>query len=129
MVALGLELLGFSTWAESEAEVEGAPEGVLDWDPPYKRFAPWADWRTIRANLAHIANGETPYYTVNIGHEPADPPADPRRDWRVFLPRSRAEAVAFLDNLKAAPDLRRVRPSITDLVRNRGPSARHCGGS
>jgi hypothetical protein len=83
-------------------------QAVLDWDPPYKRFAPWADWRTIRANLAHIANGETHYYTSNIGHQPRFPPADSRGDWRAFLPQSRAEAAAFLEKLKSSHDLGRV---------------------
>ena len=42
----------------------------LNWhDPPYENFAAWADWRSIKANLAHIASGETHYYTKHIGYE------------------------------------------------------------
>jgi hypothetical protein len=91
------------------AELKTAPEGAIDWDPPYDHFAPWATWRTIRANLAHIANGETHYYTSNIGHTPLQPPADPGGDWRDFLPRSRGEAVAFLERLRSSGDLSRIR--------------------
>ncbi len=91
------------------AELEAAPEGAIDWNPPYEHFAPWANWRSIRANLAHIANSETHYYTMNIGHAPSHPPADAGRDWREFLPRSRAETVAFLEELKSSRDRCRVR--------------------
>jgi hypothetical protein len=28
------------------AMCERAPEGGLDWDPPYRNFAPWASWRS-----------------------------------------------------------------------------------
>ena len=94
--------------ADLIAQLEAAPPAVLDWEPSYKRFAPWADWRTIRANLAHIANAETHYYALNIGHQPSNPPADPRGDWRVFLRRSREETAAFLEDLKASRDLRRI---------------------
>lgn len=90
-------------------ELEAAPEGAIDWNPPYDQFASWASWRTIRANLAHIANAETHYYARNIGHRPLRPPADPSGDWRAFLPRSRGEAVAFLEKLKSSHDLRRIR--------------------
>jgi len=89
--------------------LEGAPEAALDWDPSYERFAPWADWRTIRANLAHIANAETHYYATNIGHRPAVSPADPSGDWRVFLPRSRADVMPFLEELRSSDDLSRIR--------------------
>src|SRR5262249_48917698 len=82
-IELAIRLLAASR-TDLLAELEAAPDGALDWDPPYERFAPWADWRTIRANLAHVANGETHYYARNIGYEPAAPPADPHGDWRVF---------------------------------------------
>jgi hypothetical protein len=107
-IDLTIRLLAASR-SELVAQLEAAPEAALDWDPPYQRFAPWADWRTIRANLAHIANAETHYYARNIGHEPSHPPADPRGDWRGFLPESRAETVAFLETLGSAGDLRRLR--------------------
>jgi hypothetical protein len=107
-IDLTIRLLAASR-SELVAQLEAAPEAALDWDPPYQRFAPWADWRTIRANLAHIANAETHYYARTIGHEPSHPPADPRGDWRGFLPESRAETVAFLETLGSAGDLRRLR--------------------
>jgi hypothetical protein len=107
-IDLTIDLLGCSR-GDLIAELEAAPEAVLDWDPPYKRFAPWATWRSVRANLAHIANGETHYYTKNIGHQPALPPVDASEDWRIFLPQSRAEAVAFLETLKSSRDLHRAR--------------------
>jgi hypothetical protein len=107
-IDLAIRLLACSR-ADLTAQLEAAPAGVFDWDPPYRRFASWADWRTIRANLAHIANGETHYYTRNIGHNPSGPPADPGGDWRVILSESRTEIVAFLENLKSSRDLLRVR--------------------
>jgi hypothetical protein len=107
-IDLTMRLLGRSR-ADLVAQLEGAPERVLDWDPPYERFAPWADWRTIRANLAHIANAETHYYTKNIGHIPLHRPADPCADWHTFLARSRGETIAFLEELKSSRDLCRVR--------------------
>lgn len=107
-IDLTIHLLACSR-ADLIAQLSEAPEGVLDWDPPYRRFAPWADWRTVRANLAHVANGETHYYSRSLGHETTDPPADPHGDWRAFLATSRAETVAFLESVKASRDLRRVR--------------------
>jgi hypothetical protein len=107
-IDLAIRLLACSR-ADLIAELREAPEAVLDWDPPYRRFAPWADWRTIRANLAHIANAETHYYARNIGHQPSGPPADPKGDWEDFLPRSRTQTLGFLEELKLSPDLRRVR--------------------
>jgi hypothetical protein len=90
------------------ATLEDAPDALLDWDPPYRRFASWADWRTIRATLAHVANGETHYYTRAIGFTCASPPATPHDDWRTYLPRSRAEAVAFLHGVASSTDRARV---------------------
>jgi hypothetical protein len=89
-------------------QLREAPAGALDWDPPYRSFAPWANWRTIRANLAHVANGETHYYTRNVGYETSSPVADPHGDWNVFLRQSRAEAIAFLESVKSSRDLSRV---------------------
>ena len=48
------------------ATVSCLPEGALDWDPPYRSFAEWASWRSVRAILAHIANTETHYYLPNV---------------------------------------------------------------
>lgn len=108
-----------ATRATLLAELEEAPEEALDWDPPYRRFARWADWRSVRANLAHIANAETQYYLANIGHNPRLARARPSDDWRQFLPRHRDEATAFLRELRSSSDLcrlsaRRLGPEIEE---------------
>jgi hypothetical protein len=92
------------------ADVQDLRDEVLDWDPPYARFAPWASWRSIRQILAHVANGESHYYTRAIGYESPSAPAEPSGDWRRFLSRSRGEAVAFLEALRSSPDRARTRP-------------------
>jgi hypothetical protein len=96
------------------ATVGPLADRILDWDPPYRRFARWADWRTIRAILAHLANSETHYYLRHVGYLGPHAPARPEDDWRVFLGRSRGEALAFLDVLKAAPDRARVKESASE---------------
>jgi hypothetical protein len=106
-IDLALALLRASR-ADLVADLEAAPQAAFDWDPPYARFAPWADWRTVRAILAHVANGETHYYTRSIGHEPHSPPASAHGDWREFLPRSRAQATGFLERLRGSADLCRA---------------------
>lgn len=90
------------------AELEGAHDELLDWDPPYRRFASWASWRTIRATLAHIANCETHYYLRGIGYRSPSAPASPQDHWRVALSHSRDEAFEFLTHLKSANDSARV---------------------
>lgn len=88
--------------------IDPIPDEVLDWDPPYRRFAVWATWRTIRAVLAHVANTETHYYLRNIGFEPRVGLADPAGEWHSFLPASRSGAVMALRSLQASSDLARV---------------------
>jgi len=107
-VELAIRLLDCSR-ADLLAALGGAPAAALDWDPPYRRFATWASWRTIRANLAHIADSETHYYLRNVGFEPASPQVDPSGDWRRPLERARAEARRSLQHLAASADLSRVR--------------------
>lgn len=109
-IQLAIRLLACSR-ADLVAQLEAAPEAALDWDPPYRRFASWATWRTIRENLAHIANTETHYYARNVGYEPVSAPADPHGDWRTFLPRSRSYASAFLEGLASSADRCRLRIS------------------
>jgi hypothetical protein len=84
--------------------VGSAAPDALTWDPPYRHFAPWADWRTVAATLAHLANGETHYYTAMIGHASRRRPAEADDDWREYLPATRAEAAAFLLTLKVSLD-------------------------
>jgi len=106
-VELAIALLEASR-VDLMTDLESAPEGALDWDPPYRRFAPWADWRTVRAVLAHIANAETHYYTRNVGHVPQGAPVSADADWRAFLPESRRESITFLEVLARSSDLRRL---------------------
>lgn len=97
--------------------VGSAAPDALTWSPPYRHFAPWADWRTVAAILAHLANGETHYYTAMIGHTSRRRPAEPDDDWSEYLPATRAEAVAFLLALKVSPDRARVIEPWRDLRR------------
>ena len=90
------------------ATVSSLPPDALDWDPPYRYFAEWASWRTVRAILAHIANTETHYYLPSIGYEASLAPAEPDADWREFLPEHRQETLCFLDGLRDAADRARV---------------------
>lgn len=107
-IDLAIELLAASRKDLLEA-IGAAPAQALDREPSYRRFAPWADWRTIRANLAHIANSEVHYYAANIDHQPELPPAAPDGDWREFLPALRAEAIDFMRTLRTSSDRTRIR--------------------
>lgn len=89
--------------------IDPLPDEVLDWDPPYRRFADWARWRSIRDNLWHIADAETHYYLTNIGVRPTmRRAAESDGDWRAYLPRGRSHAVAALHGLKVSRDRARV---------------------
>ncbi len=84
------------------------PENVLDWNPPYHRFSSWANWRTIREILVHIANVETHYYLPNIGIRPTISPADSEVPWEHILLRHRTVTIEALQKLKAEQDFSRV---------------------
>ena len=84
------------------------PEAVLDWDPPYRSFLPWATWRTVRQILAHVANTETHYYLAWIGFVSRTSPAPADGDWREFLGEHRSETLSRLRELRDSPDRRRV---------------------
>jgi hypothetical protein len=88
--------------------VSSLPPDALDWEPPYRSFAAWATWKTVRATLAHIANTETRYYLPSVGHEPRLPPAPVDGGWREFLPEHREEATRFLRGMHDAADRARV---------------------
>jgi hypothetical protein len=90
------------------AMVSSMQKAALDWDPPYRSFAEWATWRTVREILAHIANTETHYYLPTIGYKPEFEPAASDGDWEEFLPRHRQETVRFLMELREAADRARV---------------------
>ncbi len=88
--------------------VAGLSDDALDWNPPYRRFSTWANWRTIRQILVHIANAETHYYLPNIGIHPAVPPAGSRDPWKHNLRKHRNVTTEALRKLKAEQDLSRV---------------------
>ena len=108
-----LELLKFSRQG-LPAIVEVLPESLLDWDPPYQRFANWARWRTIRQILEHIALTEVGYYLPNIGFSGKILPWSEAADWRKQLSSSRRETEQFLADLITHND--RARISETDEV-------------
>ncbi len=95
------ELLSASR-ADLIATVSSLPEDALCWDPPYRSFAQWAGWRSIRAILAHVANTETHYYLPNIGYQPELAIAVPDDDWETFLPEHRQQTVDFLAEVHGA---------------------------
>jgi hypothetical protein len=90
------------------ATVGKLPEAVLDWDPPYRSFLPWATWRTVRQILAHLANTETHYYLAWIGFVPRTSPAPADGDWQAFLAEHRSETLSRLRELRDDSDRRRV---------------------
>jgi hypothetical protein len=84
------------------------PDGVLDWDPPYARFASWASWRTIRQILLHIADTEEYYYLPSIGCTPESSYKSEDADWANRLLDSRRSTVRQLRALQSEADLSRV---------------------
>ena len=115
-----IELIGWSR-QDLLAVVEGLPDELLDWDPPYKRFPAWADWRTIRQVLRHIALTEVGYYLRWIGYDPA-PITNPPAGWRSLLDATRARRCAFSTSSRP---LRTVAASSRPVARP-GPSAKCC---
>jgi len=87
--------------------VAGLPDSVLDWDPPYRQFASWARWRTIRQILQHIAVTEIAYYLPAIGYTGITA-FDYGTDWLQQLAVTRAETKQFLHQLADAEDRARV---------------------
>jgi hypothetical protein len=106
-IDLAIELLSASR-SDLLATVSSLPQAALDWDPPYRAFADWASWRTIRQILVHIANTETHYYLRSIGYEPRRRPATPKGGWEEPLRQHRDETVLFLRKLRHDPDRARV---------------------
>jgi len=111
--SLALRLLECSR-SDLLAVLARMPEAALDWDPPYRDFAGWATWRTIRQILAHISNTETHYYLAAIGCIPDMPPAEPDADWRRHLPAHRLAAIDFLEEVRLSDDRARLRDVVDD---------------
>lgn len=85
--------------------VEPLPAEVMDWDPPYRHFASYVWWRTIRQILKHIALTEVGYYLPSIGWRGhLDLKALQAMDWQEQLRQSREEAQRFLEELRTSSD-------------------------
>lgn len=102
-----LEVLRFSRQDLLDA-VEGLPDPLLDWDPPYRQFEEWAWWRTIRQILKHVALTETGYYLPAIGYPGPSPSRVQNGDWKELLSYSRRETERYLVEVAASSDRARV---------------------
>lgn len=114
----------FLTWTRADllGTLTRAPQAAFVWDPPYKNYASWANWRSIEQVLAHIAICETRYYLRWIGYDPGPAPAVPEspepgsrewyaalgRDWQALLARTRKETISFLRSVAHSVDRRRL---------------------
>ncbi len=105
-IDLTLRLIGHSR-RDLLGSVSRLPDQLLDWDPPYQHFPNWADWRTIRQVIRHIALCEVGYYLRWIGFDPITA-RQPPPDWRDLLEASRADTLRCLDSLKTAADRARL---------------------
>lgn len=90
------------------ASVRDLPDAVLDWNPPYRQFAEWAWWHTIRQILKHLAVTEIGYYLPKIGYTGPGATELVGDDWRQELLLSRRETERFLATLSADRDAARV---------------------
>ena len=93
-----------------------APDAFLDWEPPYRRFADWADWHTVAATLAHMANAESHYYLAMIGYEAQRATVASDVGWQDYLPSVRSDTLECLAHLRSSADRTRV---ITRVRRSR----------
>ncbi|BAS26762.1 DinB family protein [Limnochorda pilosa] len=85
-------------------------DDVLDWDPPYRRFAPFAWWKSVRQVVEHVALTEVGYYLPSVGWRPAfHPQALREMAWQDQLRVSRQETLRFLEELSSSSDRARVR--------------------
>jgi hypothetical protein len=102
-------------WASHHDLVEflnNAPDAFLDWEPPYRRFADWADWRTVAATLAHMANAESHYYLAMIGHEAQRATVTTEDYWQDYLPSVRNGTIERLAHLRSSADRARVQTRV-----------------
>ena len=88
------------------------PKALMSWEPPYRRFAGWADWRTVAATLAHLANAESHYYLAMIGYEVHGATLTSEDDWRDYLPSVRSDTIECLASLRSSADRARVQTRL-----------------
>ena len=100
----------------SHSDLIGLLSNVLDaflsWEPPYRRFADWADWRTVATTLAHMANAESHYYLAMIGYEAQRDTVTPEDDWQGYLPAVRSDTLESLALLRSSADRARVQTHV-----------------
>lgn len=92
--------------------LDNLPSDFLTWEPPYRRFADWADWRTVAATLAHMANAESHYYLAMVGYEAQRATVTSGDEWQDYLPSVRSDTLDYLTNLRSSTDRTRVRTRI-----------------
>jgi hypothetical protein len=90
------------------ASLSNTYRAFLNWEPPYRRFADWADWRTVAATLAHMANAESHYYLAMIGYEAQGATVTSKDDWQDYLPSVRSDTIACQAHLRSSADRARV---------------------
>jgi hypothetical protein len=110
-IDLAMALLG-SSHHDLVALLNSVPDAFLTWEPPYRRFADWADWRTVGGTLAHIANAESHYYLAMIGYEAQRTTVTSEDDWQAYLPSVRSDTIACLGHLRSSADRARVQSQI-----------------
>ncbi|MHC4342709.1 MAG: DinB family protein, partial [Planctomycetota bacterium] len=105
-VSRATKLLG---WTRDDllATLSGLPPQALDWDPPHRPVPRWAQWRTARQILRHIALTEVGYYLSWIGY-PAVDPGKIAGEWRRVLDDTRAETLRFLREVRGSTDRLRL---------------------
>lgn len=110
-----IDLAAASLQASHDDLVEllnGTADAVMSWEPPYRRFADWADWRTVAATLAHLANAESHYYLAMVGYEAQGATVTSEDDWRDYLPSVRSDTIECLVSLRSSADRARVQSGL-----------------
>ena len=92
--------------------LNNVPDAFLSWEPPYRRFADWADWRTIAGTVTHMANAESHYYLAMIGFEAQRDTVTSEDDWQDYLPSVRDDSIECLARLRSSADRARVKTRI-----------------
>lgn len=92
--------------------LDDMPDGFLGFEPPYRHFPDWADWRTVAATLAHMANAESHYYLPMIGYGPRRATVTSGADWQDYLPSVRSDTLERLAHLRSSADRARVQTRV-----------------